>query len=58
MDVVPDHGDGGGVRAERLVLDLTQIRSVEGVGVVRAESRHIEQVDAAADLLVGREGHA
>jgi hypothetical protein len=57
MDIVSDDGDGGGVGAEGFVLDLAQIRSVQGVGVVCSESSQVEQVDAAANLLVGRKGH-
>jgi hypothetical protein len=49
------HGQDHLERAERLVLELAQIRAVEGVGAARAEARDVEQRRALADLLVRSE---
>ena len=56
VHAVDGHLAGGGV--EVLVLQLTQCAAVHGVGVVRAKTGHVEQVSAAADLLVGGEADA
>ena len=45
------HLDG----AERLVLELAELRAVDRVGAERAEPLDVEQRGALADLLVGRE---
>ncbi len=58
VDVVALDEDDGGVGAEGLVLDLAEVRAVEGVGVVGAEGLDVEVLGAAADLLVGGEGDA
>src|SRR5262249_58049651 len=42
-------------RGEVLVVDPTDLRSVERVREVRAERLDVEMVDATADLLVDRE---
>ena len=47
---------GSGVEA--LVLDLAELASVGGIGFLGTETRNVEVVRAAADLLVGREGDA
>ena len=47
---------GGGV--EVFIFDLAQRTAVHGVGVVRAEALDIEEVRAAADLLVWRKADA
>ena len=52
----PRIGDRHLVGAERLVLDLAELRAVERVGATRAEALDVEQRGALADLLVGREG--
>ncbi len=48
----------GGVGAEGLVLDLAEVGTVQGVGVVGAEGLDVEVLGAAADLLVGGEADA
>ncbi len=58
VDVVPLDDHERRVRAERLVLDLGDVRAVEGVGVSGAERRDVEVLGAPPDLLVGRERDA
>ena len=53
---VDDELCGGGV--EILIFQLAQRAAVNGVGVLRAEALDVEQVRAAADLLVGRKADA
>ena len=48
-------GDGGAVGRKGLVLDIAGGLAVHGVGEIGAEFFQIGLVDAAADLLVGRE---
>ena len=48
-------GDGGAVGREGLVLDIAGGFAVDGVGEIGAELLQVDLVDAAADLLVGRE---
>ena len=48
-------GDGGAVGGKRLVLDIAGGFAVHRVGEIGAEFFQIDLVDAAADLLVGRE---
>ncbi len=48
-------GDGGAVGRESLVLDMARGLAVHGVGEIGAELFQVGLVDAAADLLVGRE---
>ena len=48
-------GDGGAVGRKRLVLDIAGGFAIHRVGEVGAELFQIDLVDAAADLLVGRE---
>ena len=48
-------GNGGGIGGECLVLDIAGSLAVDGVGKIGAEFLQIDLVDAAADLLVGRE---
>ena len=47
--------DGGAVGGKRLVLEVPGALAVHGVGEVGAEFLQVDLVDAAADLLVGRE---
>ena len=56
MDLNAADGEDRLERAERLVLELANGRSVERVGAARAEARNVEQGRALADLLVGGEG--
>ena len=48
-------GDGGAIGREGFVLDMARGLAVDGVGEIGAELFQIGLVDAAADLLVGRE---
>ena len=48
-------GDGGAVGRKRLVLDIPRGFAVHRVGEIGAELFQVDLVDAAADLLVGRE---
>ena len=48
-------GDGGAVGGEGLVLDIPGGFAVHRVGEIGAELFQVDLVDAAADLLVGRE---
>ena len=48
-------GDGGAIGRERLVLDMARGLAVDRVGEIGAEFLEVDLVDAAADLLVGRE---
>ena len=41
---------------EILIFQLTDGSAVDGIGVIRTETRNVEIVRAAADLLIGRKG--
>ena len=45
-------------RVEVFILDEGQLAAVHGIGEVRAEAGHVEQIRAAADFLVGRKADA
>ena len=54
----PANGHAHGRRRERLGLELSERRSVEGVRDVRAEGVEVEVLRPPADLLVDGECHA
>ena len=55
VHVDPLDGDRHLDGAERLVLELADLRAVDRVGAERAEPLDVEQGGALADLLIGRE---
>ena len=58
MDAPAGDLNSRGSGIEALVLDLAELASVGGIGFLGTETRNIEVVCAAADLLVGCEGDA
>src|SRR4051794_29593351 len=49
------NGNGDAVSGEGFVLDVARGFAVDGIGEIGAELVQVDLVDAAADLLVGRE---